>query len=362
MFGKTGSILWSLVLLVLLSFGAACAPAAAPTPTPVPPKPAPKAEATKPPAPAATQPAKPAAATPAAAAKKPEVAQLRAGVMPIENNSIVYAADKLGYFKDEGLTVETSVIGGGAEIIPGVIAGRLNFGYSNVVSVLQARAQGFDVVIVSGVVAAPSSPPDADRMMVKADSTLKTANDLVGKRLGTNNLNNIVWLLERAWLKKGGADPDKVTFREIPFPQMADAIVNGQIDVGWTIEPFGSVAVEAGKLKVFAHPLYEYQPGMDVAVFVASEKWVKENPNTAAGYANALGRAIDLMTKNVADRKKYGIEFTKTEPALMDKIVLAPLRTKVDQTTLQKTADLMVEHGLLKEKLDVSKMIWASAK
>ncbi|MBI4321081.1 MAG: ABC transporter substrate-binding protein [Chloroflexi bacterium] len=296
------------------------------------------------------------------AAKKPEVSQVKAGIMVVENVSPLYAAEKLGYFKDEGLQVEQTTLGGGAEILPGIVAGKINFGYSNVVSVLQARSQGFDMSIISSSFAVPTSPPDVNSLMVKADSPFKSAQDLAGKRMAVNNINNLPWVLMRAWLKKNGVDPNTVTFREVPLPQTADAIANGQVEAGYMVPPFSTAALQQGKLKVLANPDMDFQPGMDFGVFAASEKWVKENPAATAAFVRAYSRATDLFNKDLAERKKYTAENTKIEPALMDKMTLGVLRVKIDAAALQKTADLMLEHGLLKEKMDVSKAIWDTAK
>jgi hypothetical protein len=34
--------------------------------------------------------------------------------------------------------------------------------------------------------------------------------------------NNVIWLYARAWIKRSGANPAPVAFRDVPFPQMND--------------------------------------------------------------------------------------------------------------------------------------------
>lgn len=64
----------------------------------------------------------------------------------------------------------------------------------------------------------------------------------------------------------------------------------------------------------------------------------------AAGFAKALGTIIEVYIKDISQRKKWGVEFTKADPAVADKIAYAALRTKVDPRTVQNTADTMVQH------------------
>ncbi|MBI4318795.1 MAG: ABC transporter substrate-binding protein [Chloroflexi bacterium] len=362
---KISIMLWSAILVLALVVTAACAPAAAPTPTTAP-KPAipkseaPKTEATKAPAPVATPAPKPAAATPAPAAQKPEVSQIKTAVMLIENAGTIYAADKLGFFKDEGLTIDNRIVESGGENL--VVAGQVQFSYTNTPSIIQARSQGFDVVIVTANAAVTTPQPPASGLYVKADSPIKTAKDLEGKRIGMVRIRTLAWLTARGWLKDNGVDVEKTVWREIPFPQMGDAIVNGMVDAGYMVEPFITIWRAQEKLRFVANVDYEFQGGMDISPYVASEKWVKQNPVTTRAFARAVGRAMDALNKDRSLRNRFAVEFAKANPDLVDKLGLMTLRTKVDAKALQKTADLMLEHGLLDKKFDVSPMIWETAK
>src|ERR687891_313208 len=51
-------------------------------------------------------------------------------------------------------------------------------------------------------------------------------------------LNNVVWLTVRALVEKRGGDPRKLSFIEVPFPQMLDALLNDRVDAIANIEPF----------------------------------------------------------------------------------------------------------------------------
>ena len=72
-----------------------------------------------------------------------------------------------------------------------MIGGSLDFIYDNYVSVLQAAAQGFEIVIVFHNNSAQLSPPDAAPLMVRNDGQITNASDLAGKRIAINALNNI---------------------------------------------------------------------------------------------------------------------------------------------------------------------------
>ena len=151
-----------------------------------------------------------------------ELTKLRVNVQTIIDCVPVIVAIKQGYFAQEGLDVDTSTSAGGAVGIPGLIGGAYDIAQSNTVSGVLAFNQGLDVqAIAPGAKMVPQAP--TTEMVGRKGEAYKTAAELEGKSIGVNNRNGIVWLYARAWVKARGGDPAKVSFREVPFPQMEDA-------------------------------------------------------------------------------------------------------------------------------------------
>ena len=75
-----------------------------------------------------------------------------------------------------------STQGGGAAIIPGVLSGQLQFGFSNVPSLLIAQNKGLKFVgVAAGVSSTGNAGNDFCATLVPGDSPIKTAKDLTGK-------------------------------------------------------------------------------------------------------------------------------------------------------------------------------------
>jgi NitT/TauT family transport system substrate-binding protein len=66
------------------------------------------------------------------------------GYMKIVDNAAMFMATEKGFFKAEGLELETVPMAGGAVIVQGVTSGDLQFGWTNVISLYQAHVAGFD--------------------------------------------------------------------------------------------------------------------------------------------------------------------------------------------------------------------------
>src|SRR5437867_3096785 len=247
----------------------------------------------------------------AASAQAPESPTVRVGLLGIADNIPVLIADKHGYFKDEGLAINVTTFAGGAAAMPALIAGKIDIVHSNLVSVMLARAQGYDVVLVSNNSVASVAPPDAARVIVKKDSPLQSPKELEGKRVAVNTLNNVVWVSVRTLVEKRGGDPRKVNFIEVPFPQMLDALLNDRVDAIANIEPFSTIAEGTGNTRVIGYFYTDLQPGIEIAGMVAMESWVKKNPLTTRKFVQAFGRGIDTMTRTRADVSKALVEYAK---------------------------------------------------
>src|SRR5262249_43308507 len=188
---------------------------------------------------------------------KPELSTIKLGELKVAAKIPTYLADKLGYFKEEGIAVEYEFFAGGAQALPVLTAGRIDIGHGPLVSVFQAAAEGADYVLLSSTDSATTAAPDPVAMLVGPNSPLQKVQDLAGKNYGVNVVNSIAWLYATATLEKHGVDPKTVRFVEIPFPNMNDALVQGRVDAISQLEPFHSVLAQSGRGRAIAYPYIE---------------------------------------------------------------------------------------------------------
>src|SRR4051794_35874111 len=110
--------------------------------------------------------------------------EVKVGVIPIVDVAPIYLGLKQGFFAAEGLEVTLETAQGGAAIVPGVVSGQYQFGFSNTTSLLLAESKGLPLKAVSSGVASTGTPgKDFGAVIVKADSPIRTAADLAGKRV-----------------------------------------------------------------------------------------------------------------------------------------------------------------------------------
>ncbi|MFN8010128.1 MAG: PAS domain S-box protein [Holophagaceae bacterium] len=116
-----------------------------------------------------------------------------------------YAAERMGYFRDEGLEVELREGGREHPPLPEVAAGRAEYGVGDA-ALLVARAQGTPVVVVAVVF--QRSPYV---LMTRQGDGIRSPRDLEGRRVMAEDEQGFTQI--KAMLLRGGADPDKVHFQ-----------------------------------------------------------------------------------------------------------------------------------------------------
>ncbi|MQA93942.1 MAG: PhnD/SsuA/transferrin family substrate-binding protein [Streptosporangiales bacterium] len=286
-----------------------------------------------------------------------DLVTLRVGAMPIPDAAAVYIANERGYFHEEGLEVRPEIIQGGAVGLPRVASGSLDVVFSNYVSALSAHAAGKPKLRMVGD--AFQTRLDTFPLMVMPDSPLQDMSDLKGKTIAVNTKNNVGTLTVTSALQTVGVDVerDKVQFVEVPFPEMTKALKDGDVDVAWLNEPF----LTDGQRKLGLRKVGETMDGPTAAFpisgFFMTQRYAQEKPQVAAAFQRAIERAQRLASEDRRVVEQVLPSYAKIDPQTAAIITLGDYPSTVSRARVQRVADLMLEHGYLKQKLDVRTML-----
>jgi NitT/TauT family transport system substrate-binding protein len=282
--------------------------------------------------------------------------KIRLGILPFSESLGAVMADKLGYFKAEGIEVIMSKFNSGALALPLLQAGKLDIAFSNTVSTLQALEQGLDGTILAPGAVVRTQSPDSTSALLVLKGTLKSPKDIEGKRIAVNVINSSAWLYAVAYLDKHGIDRSKVRFVEIPFPQMNDPLLNQQVDLISQVEPFSSVMLESGKVDALGYSYVEAQPNGDITQYLALTEWVKKNPALAQRFARAIRKGSEYVNApaNQAAVREANMQFTNLAPALKDRVAMPRMGTAVNLDEVRKTMNLMLKFGLMKQSVELN--------
>ncbi len=283
--------------------------------------------------------------------------KISVAVIPIADCAPIYLGKEKGFFAKQNIDVELSTQGGGAAIIPGVLSGQLQFGFSNVPSLLIAQTKGLKFVgIAPGVSSTGVSGQDFCATLVPGDSPIKSAKDLEGKTIAVNNLNNIGEVAVRAGVKAAGGNPKNLKFIEVPFPDMPAALADHRIEAGWMVEPFVTIARSRGN-KPIDWPFVAIAPKAMIAVYFASVQYVNANADMVKRFKAAITESLAYAQSHTDEVRKIIPTYTRISPEIAAKIVLPIWPTEMNRQSTQAMADDSLEDGLITKKADVAALL-----
>ena len=289
-----------------------------------------------------------------------EPVTLKVGVIPIADVAPLYVGMEQGFFEEEKLTIEPKLAEGGAAIVPAVMSGDDDIGFSNVTSLVIAASKTLPVQIVSQGVRAGKGEEDAfDGLFVPEDSDIRKAEDLAGKTVSVNNLNNVGPLTISNALEKAGVDPKSVKFLEVPFPDAVAALKAKRVDAIWVVEPFRSQAAAEG-FRLLMTPFEEAAPNYTVAAYFASEEYIQKNPEIVARFVRAMNRSLDYAQEHPDAVRKVVPTYTKIPEAAVEDMILPTFGSQLDEQDVQLTIDLADKYGYIEEKPSLEDLIHES--
>jgi NitT/TauT family transport system substrate-binding protein len=283
--------------------------------------------------------------------------KIKLGLLPFSESLAAVIADKEGFFKEEGIEVEVSKFDSGAIAVPVLQSGRIDIVFSNSVATLQAIEHGLDAVVIAPGAVVRATPPDTTSAVMVLKGSMHSLKDLEGKRIAVNVINSSLWLHIVAAMDQQGVDRSKVRFTEIPFPQMNDPLLNGQIDAISQVQPFSIMLLATGKAEVLSWPYPETAPGTDITQYIALTSWVEKNHALAVKFARAVAKGARFARENEAATRDINQQFTNLNPALKDTVLLPLFGTGVNLDAMNHTMEMMHKYGLLKAPVDLSKHV-----
>jgi len=286
----------------------------------------------------------------AASASGGGTTRVTVGVIPIVDVAPLYLGQKKGFFSSRGLDLKMVTAQGGAAIIPGVVSGQFQFGFSNTTSLMIAQTKGVPVKsVVNGAASNGKVGADVTGVAVKQDSPVKSAKDLAGRTVAVNTLQNIGDTTVRESIRQDGGDPAQVKFVEIPFDQMPAALDGGRVDAAWMGEPAMTVAKGQGA-RVVASPFAETDTKLTVATYFTATKLLSENPTLVRKFTEAMTESLKYASEHPDEARQILTTYTKISGDVLKNLTLPSWPPRVDMASLEKLASLGEKDGIFGDK------------
>src|SRR5689334_7389072 len=208
-----------------------------------------------------------------------------------------YVAIDKGFYKEENLNVSIIPAKGTAQAIQNVESGLAQIGFTDVASLVVARAEGSTVKVVSVIY---QKAPFCF-FSLNPGANVTSPKDLEGLRVGSN-AGSYISNIARAMMRKNGLDPTKLSVESIePSARIAMLATRKipAIDFFIVTKPAMERAVSDAKVVTFLfadHGLDLYSNGIG-----AKESYLKENPEVVKAFVRATLRGYQHAFRHPAE-------------------------------------------------------------
>ncbi|MFE4666291.1 ABC transporter substrate-binding protein [Streptomyces sp. NPDC056716] len=285
------------------------------------------------------------------------ITEVNVGVIPIVDVAALYLGEREGIYEKHGLDITMTTAQGGSAIVPGVVSGQFQFGFSNTTSLMVAQSNGVQVKAVSGGVATTGvDGEDYGALVVKEGGSLKSAKDLEGRTVAVNTLKNILDTSVRESVRKAGGDPSKVKFVELAFDQMPAALEQGQVDAAMAVEPALTTMLDQGGVQL-ASPYVDVAEDLTVALYFTSQEYAERNPAVVEKFQQATAEALAYANSHPDEVRDIVSTYTEIPASVLAEMTLPKWPADISRSSVQRLERLGEQDGLFKTAPDLDELL-----
>ena len=277
-----------------------------------------------------------------------------------------YCAINNGYYADEGLdvTMKYSPTGSVAPIQQ-VGAGKIEFGYADMGTLIMSRAKGIPVVAVY-----QGEQTNVFNFIAKKDSEITKPQDLDGKKIAVVASGAPPHLMAKIMLLKSDVDYNSVNFIPTGSGGEISALLQGEVDAmaGHMVHTFILKGMsELENMNV----MWTEDHGADIPsnAIIVNEKMLKDNPELIKKFIRATDKGlkygiqhpeetVDIFIKfnpEAAEKREFHLNFWKAfvkDSIQPDKFTLGQL----DYERLVMTQEILHEIEIIDKKTPIEEM------
>jgi NitT/TauT family transport system substrate-binding protein len=285
-----------------------------------------------------------------------ETFDVRVAALPIAETGALWAAIDEGIFAKHGINIEIVPAQGGAQAIPALLSGDIQFAIGQPFGPFRADAQDLGVVIIGDYADSLATGKDVNAVVALNSSGIDGPADLAGKNVSVNSLGAAGDVTIMKAVEDAGGDPMSITFVEAPFPEVPAQLDAGNIDAGWVPDPFMSI-VAGGEGHIVVHPYQATIPGLSVLTNITLQETIDSNPQLVAQYSAAMKEALEWAAGNEDAVRAALVTNLEIPEEAAAGITLPTFTFDLNVDNLKQLADLAVGYGVLEAAPNFDRMI-----
>jgi NitT/TauT family transport system substrate-binding protein len=268
----------------------------------------------------------------------------------------VFNANAEGFFSKGGLDTSLLMQSNSVGVVAAVQSDNAQIGSAAAGVFFGAIEHGLDYVAL-GCQTTFGPGTDVLGLIVRKGVDIKSAADLVGKRVAVPGINGGTDVTFQEWMHENGVDRTKVTDVEVKYPQQADILRGNTIDAVVTSEPYLKQIVDAGLGTVLTH-LNDIKISVPDSFYFAKRDWANAHPEAVAAFIKGLKEGVDFAASS--PEKTY----ENTAAALQQKVSVVSAAGKQNfcspdvASYIQQLNTVMLGLGLAQAPIDATTVVW----
>ena len=271
---------------------------------------------------------------------------------------LVELAEELGYLEPLKLSWVGNTISGPQDI-QSVATGDIDIGSAFGTAIVNLKAAGAPIkwVINTG----GCDDKVSNELLVLNDSPIKSARDLIGKKIGVNTLGAHNEIVIKEYLRSNGVSEDEikeVSLVVTPPVNTEQALREKQLDAVMLGGIFKDKAYETGGLRKLTSDYETLNGPLSSSGLVLNEKFIRQNPKTTKKLIEGIGKAIEWSKETPREEviEKFEEIIKKRERNENDSAVkyyksfgVPEKGGQPNAENIQLWIDLLIKDGKLKE-------------
>jgi len=269
-----------------------------------------------------------------------------------------FVGKETGIFAKHGLDVDLVPVVQNSNAPAALVANAVQIGMTQVALLLQAADSGIDLVAIangSEIVKGESKYA----VVARTGLDIKTAKDLVGKKIGVPGIGASIDIFFRAWLLVHDVQPSDLAIVETTFPAMADNLHSGNLDAVTPLEPF-ITRITAAKIGYEVANLVDVvpQPRLNALLFVTTRDWADKNRDIVKAVQEAIVEADAFIPANPEKTRASINKYTKMPMEILNSLPLPIVDPVLDKASFAWWADTMQRLHMLQARPDIGKLLY----
>ncbi len=178
---------------------------------------------------------------------------------------------------------------------------------------------------------------------------IKNLSDLRGKKVGVGGLSTQNTIAVKMLLDKAGVDPKSVSFLELPFVAMFNALKAGHVNAVVPVDPF-TTQIRLSGGRVISWNYVEAIPEQPLGVWFAKGSFLKTHPPTIDAFIRSMTEAIDYLHADESRARDEIAAYTNLDRAMLDNMPLIGWNYHVRPEKWQAVIEMMVNYGGMKPR------------